>query len=151
MNSRAPMSRNTELPRARACARERISGFSFLDFGHITCSRSRPVTEIFREKKRAREEEKEARLLDGFCDSSHFHERSAEFIIGVTSPAHFVAASSCPPLIYTSELSFLQISHLTTDLTAAAPEMSIRYKSNYVKGIVILCVSALETQSATIH
>jgi len=52
-------------------------------------------------REEAREEEKEARLLDGFCDSSHFHERSAEFIIGVTSPAHFVCASS-PPLIYTS-------------------------------------------------
>jgi len=46
MNSRAPISRNI--------ARARISGFSFLDFSHAVRSRSRPVTEIFREKERER-------------------------------------------------------------------------------------------------
>lgn len=45
--------------------------------------------DISREQPR---EEKEAYLLDGFCDSSHFHK--TEFIIGVTSPAHLVRASS---------------------------------------------------------
>jgi len=50
--------------RARACAREGISGFSFLDFGHITRSRSRPVTEIFREKKRERRRKRRVSLTD---------------------------------------------------------------------------------------
>lgn len=44
MNSRTPISRNIA----------RISGFSFLDFSHAVCSRTRPVTEIFREKERQR-------------------------------------------------------------------------------------------------
>jgi len=105
---------------ARARARER-ENFWFQFSGlwpYCSLSLSSGNGDISREE--AREEEKEARLLDGFCDSSHFHERSAEFIIGVTSPAHFVRASSSP-LIYTSELSLLQIS----DFSTAEPEMSL--------------------------
>ncbi|KAL0129108.1 hypothetical protein PUN28_004063 [Cardiocondyla obscurior] len=81
---------------ARARERERISGFSFLDFSHAVRSRSRPVTKIFREKERERryvvEGDEVARLLDGSRDSSHFHEDRPNSLFAYrlppTSPIH---------------------------------------------------------------
>lgn len=108
MNSRAPISRNI--------ARARISGFSFLDFSHAVRSRSRPVTEIFREKKRASELEEEeeaeeqtiARLLDGYRDSSHFHEDRPNSLFAHRLP-RISSMHHRHMLIYTERLGIIGI------------------------------------------
>lgn len=122
MNSRTPVFRNTE--------RSRISGFSFLDFGHATRSRSHPVTEIFRVKKRAEKEKTTAASRAASLRSHEDRPNSLFAHISRASPRLFIQNAS--KLCFARSVTGTELFHEANLTDTRSREYQLLYEVRYL-------------------